>query len=208
MEKEMTDLETKLTQLSIGVERTQAILDSGKRVAIKRHLEALQTAKETNECKRTVEAAKITEKEELSKINEWSDEIDHGLRMARRRGTSRKVCNAGGVNPQKAIDSPETVRLNLRFRTVKNMGNQRARSVVDQKAQREAENSQEIEAIKRELNLQPNEMGILECGGRIEGKYPIYLPRDCTYTEKMIEQAHLATLHGGVANVRERFWVS
>ena len=41
MEKEMTDLETKLTQLSIGVERTQAILDSGKRVAIKRHLEAL-----------------------------------------------------------------------------------------------------------------------------------------------------------------------
>jgi hypothetical protein len=66
MEKEMTDLETKLMQLSIGVERTQAILDSGKRVAIKRHLEALQTtAKETNECKRTVEVAKITEKEEL-----------------------------------------------------------------------------------------------------------------------------------------------
>ena len=78
MEKEMTDLETKLTQLSIGVERTQAILDSGKRVAIKRHLEALQTtAKETNECKSIVEAAKITEKEELSKINECSDEIDH-----------------------------------------------------------------------------------------------------------------------------------
>ena len=51
----MTDLETKLTQLSIGVERTQAILDL-----------ALQTtAKEMNECKRTVEAAKITEKEEL-----------------------------------------------------------------------------------------------------------------------------------------------
>ncbi|CAB4007533.1 Hypothetical predicted protein [Paramuricea clavata] len=78
-------------------------------------------------------------------------------------------------------------------------------------AQREAENSQEIEAIKRELNLQPNEMGILECRGRIEGEYPIYLPRDCTYTEKVIEQAHLATLHCGVgmtmANVRERFWV-
>ncbi|CAB4007532.1 Hypothetical predicted protein [Paramuricea clavata] len=83
MEKEMTDLETKLTQLSFGVKRTQAILDSGKRVAIKRHLEALQTtAKETNECKRTVEAAKITEKEELSKINEWSDEIDHKFDIA------------------------------------------------------------------------------------------------------------------------------
>ena len=79
------------------------------------------------------------------------------------------------------------------------------------RAQREAESSQEIEAVKRELNLQPNEMGILECRGRIEDEYPIYLPRDCTYTEKVIEQAHLATLHGGVAmtmaNVRERFWV-
>ena len=55
-------------------------------------------------------------------------------------------------------------------------------------------------------------MGILECRGRIEGEYPIYLPRDCTYTEKVIEQAHLATLHGGVAmtmpNVRERFTLS
>ena len=50
------------------------------------------------------------------------------------------------------------------------------------KSQREAEENPKVEEIKRELNLQPNEMGILECRGRIEGEYPIYLPRDCTYT--------------------------
>ena len=61
--KETTDLETKLTQLNIAVERTQAILSSGKRLSIKRHLEALQTtAKETNDCKRAAEAVKITNK--------------------------------------------------------------------------------------------------------------------------------------------------
>ena len=77
METKITNLNTKLTQLKIGVERTKNILDSGKRVAIRRHLEALQTtAKETNECKRTVEAAKIAEKEELAQIKKWSDEID------------------------------------------------------------------------------------------------------------------------------------
>jgi hypothetical protein len=79
------------------------------------------------------------------------------------------------------------------------------------KVQRRAEGDQNIEGVKRELNLQPNERGILECRGRIDGEYPIYLPRDCMYTRKVVEHAHLTTLHGGVAmtmaKVRERFWV-
>ena len=53
------------------------MLNAGKRVAIKRHLAALQTtANEANECRRTTEAFKIENKEELSKIKEWSDELD------------------------------------------------------------------------------------------------------------------------------------
>ena len=79
------------------------------------------------------------------------------------------------------------------------------------KVQNEATNNPETEAIKRELNLQPNESGILECRGRIDGEYPIYLPRNNTYTQKVVEQAHQNTLHGGVAmtmaKVRDRFWV-
>ena len=58
-------------QLSIIVKRTQNILDAGKRVAIRRYLKAsLTTAKETSECKRTVELEKIAEKEDISKIND------------------------------------------------------------------------------------------------------------------------------------------
>ena len=72
-----TDLEMRLTQLSIVVGRTKAILDSGKRVAIKRHLEALQTTtKEASRCKLAVETTKISEKVELAEINKWSEEID------------------------------------------------------------------------------------------------------------------------------------
>ena len=81
--EEMTGLETKLTQLKMGVDRTEAILNSGKRAAIKRNLEALQTtAKETSECKRVVEAQKITKKEGLEEINAWSDEIDREFEAA------------------------------------------------------------------------------------------------------------------------------
>ena len=64
---------------------------------------------------------------------------------------------------------------------------------------------------KLELNLQANETGVLECRGRIEGEYPVYLPRDCVYTQKAVERAHLTTLHSGVSammtKVRDRFWV-
>ena len=79
------------------------------------------------------------------------------------------------------------------------------------RVQRRAEGDQNIEGVKRELNLQPNERGILGCCGSIDGEYPIYLPRDFMYTQKVVEHAHFTTLHGGVAmtmaKVRERFWV-
>ena len=39
----------------------------------------------------------------------------------------------------------------------------------------------------------------------------MYLPRSSTLAKKVVERAHLATLHGGVAmvmaKVRERFWI-
>ena len=79
------------------------------------------------------------------------------------------------------------------------------------KVQNEATNNPETETIKSKLNLQPNESGILDGRGRIDGEYPIYLPRNNTYTQKVVEQAHQNTLHGSVAmtmaKVRDRFWV-
>lgn len=62
-----------------------------------------------------------------------------------------------------------------------------------------------------QLNLQPNQDGILECRGRIQGHFPVYLPDSQRFTEKLVTQVHLGTLHGGVvstmAKVRELYWV-
>ena len=64
---------------------------------------------------------------------------------------------------------------------------------------------------KLQLNLQPNGEEILECRGRIQGRYPIYLPDDSIFTEKLLRNAHLRTLHGGLgltmAEVREKYWI-
>ena len=79
------------------------------------------------------------------------------------------------------------------------------------RAQSSAENDVHFEEDKLQLNLQPNHHHVLECRGRIEGEYPIYLPDSHLYTHKLVEQAHLSTLHGGVAitmaKVREIHWV-
>ena len=62
-----------------------------------------------------------------------------------------------------------------------------------------------------QLNLQPNQDGILECRGRIQGVYPIYLPDKHLYTQKLVHHEHLRTLHGGVGltmtSVRRHHWV-
>ena len=61
------------------------------------------------------------------------------------------------------------------------------------------------------LGLTENADGLLECRGCITGKYPIYLPQEALFTEKLVQRAHLQTLHGGVimtmARVREQYWV-
>ena len=62
-----------------------------------------------------------------------------------------------------------------------------------------------------QLNLQPNQDGILECRGRIQGHFLVYLSDSQHFTEKLVTQVHLGTLHGGVvstmAKVQELYWV-
>ena len=64
---------------------------------------------------------------------------------------------------------------------------------------------------KLQLNLQPNGEKILECRGRIQGRYPIYLPDDSLFAEKLVRHAHQRTLHWGLgltmAEVREKYWI-
>ncbi len=66
-------------------------------------------------------------------------------------------------------------------------------------------------ADRERLNLQENDLGILECRGRIIGEYPIYIPDFHSFSSSLVRESHLTTLHGGVgmtmAKVRERYWV-
>ncbi|XP_075977359.1 uncharacterized protein LOC142977365 [Anticarsia gemmatalis] len=63
-----------------------------------------------------------------------------------------------------------------------------------------------------------NDKGIIRVGGRLknsilppEMKNPAILPRDSRFTRLLVEQAHLATLHGGarltLAYIRQRYWI-
>ena len=62
-----------------------------------------------------------------------------------------------------------------------------------------------------QLDLQPNPDGVLECRGRIQGHFPVYFPDSQRFTEKLVAQFDLRTLHGRVvspmAKVRELYWV-
>ncbi|KAK3748474.1 hypothetical protein QZH41_005911 [Actinostola sp. cb2023] len=86
-----------------------------------------------------------------------------------------------------------------------------ARLVWVKRAQASASESDQFEEDKLQLNLQPNSEGVLECRGRIQGEYPVFLPDNQLYTQKVVMDAHLTTLHGGMgltmAKVRQQHWV-
>ena len=50
------------------------------------------------------------------------------------------------------------------------------------------------------LNLQPNQRGILDCHGGIQGMYPIYLPDKHLYTQKLVHHEHRAPSMGSRTN--------
>ena len=79
------------------------------------------------------------------------------------------------------------------------------------RSQRQRTNDAKFSDDKEQLNLKPNVEGVLECGGCIKGDYPVYLPDSALYTVKVVQRAHVVTLHRGagltMAKVRERFWV-
>ena len=81
----------------------------------------------------------------------------------------------------------------------------------EKKTQKKCAGLEQFEDDKLKLNLHMNHDGALEYHGRIQGDYPVYLPDSEMFTEKLVQHAHQATLHGGVsltmAKVRETHWV-
>ena len=77
--------------------------------------------------------------------------------------------------------------------------------------EKQAQRSCDIERDRVALNLQPNQDGLLECRGRIQGEYPVYIPETSMLGLRLVEEAHQETLLGGVgltmAKVRTRYWI-
>ena len=61
----------------------------------------------------------------------------------------------------------------------------------EKRVQARATADERYQEDRLQLNLQPNAEGVLECRGTIQGDYPVYLPDNQLYTEKLVAQAHL-----------------
>ena len=59
-------------------------------------------------------------------------------------------------------------------------------------------NTEKFEINRQQLNLNMNQEGIYECHGRIQGDYPVFIPNKSVLAEKLVEEAHLQTIHEGV----------
>ena len=57
---------------------------------------------------------------------------------------------------------------------------------------------EKFELSQQQLNLKLSEKGSYKCYGRIQGEYPFFLPREFILAEKLAEEAHIQTIHGGV----------
>ena len=76
---------------------------------------------------------------------------------------------------------------------------------------KQAQKSSEIERDRVALNLHPNQDGVLECRGLVQGEFPVYIPETSMLGLRLVEEADQETLHGGVgltmAKVRTRYWI-
>jgi len=62
--------------------------------------------------------------------------------------------------------------------------------------EKQAQKNCDIEQDRVVLNLQPNQDGLLECWGRIQGEYQVYIPETSMLGPRLVEEAHQETLHG------------
>ena len=63
---------------------------------------------------------------------------------------------------------------------------------------------EKFELSKQQLNLILSEEGLYRCYGGIQGEYPIFVPRESKLAEKLIEEAHIQTIHGGVQLIMDK----
>ncbi|CAB4029968.1 Hypothetical predicted protein, partial [Paramuricea clavata] len=62
--------------------------------------------------------------------------------------------------------------------------------------QAEAKKNSKCQNDSVQLNLQADADEILKCKGQVQGQLPIYLPDSSLFAVKLVEEAHIKTLHG------------
>ena len=72
-------------------------------------------------------------------------------------------------------------------------------------------NTENFKISRQQLNLKMNQEGIYKCHGRIQGDCPVFIPNKSVLTEKLVEEAHLQTIHRGVTliiyRIRDQYWI-
>ncbi|CAB4015725.1 Hypothetical predicted protein, partial [Paramuricea clavata] len=77
------DLKTKITQLQMATEKSDAILNGNKKRAIARHGESLkETIAAVNKLRLTVEAEKISKGTSAEEIEEWNKTVENTMEKA------------------------------------------------------------------------------------------------------------------------------
>ena len=60
------------------------------------------------------------------------------------------------------------------------------------------ETTEPVQNDMKQLNLVKNQNEIYQFQGRIQGHYPIYIPRNSKLAEKIVQHFHKKTFHRGV----------
>ena len=57
---------------------------------------------------------------------------------------------------------------------------------------------QSFKINQKQLNVKVSEQGLYQCFGRIQGQHPIFIPKRVSTSRKIVEEAHILTIHGEV----------
>ena len=72
-------------------------------------------------------------------------------------------------------------------------------------------NTKNFEISRQQLNVKLSQEGIYECHGRIQGDYPVFRSIRSVLVEKLVEEAHLETMHRRVtltmARIKDQYWI-
>ncbi|CAB3977193.1 Hypothetical predicted protein [Paramuricea clavata] len=221
MDKLEKHLTGKLKLLKFTFEKTSEIVSKANIVAIERQRVALlKITANIEEVKLRILEGKFERGDNDETITNWSknveeqvENVDAEVEKLQKYLDEMKANQASKAKEaeraQQLQFEKEQYEQKLHFEHKKRLKHKR--NFGEEKAQRQGKASEKYDADRMQLNLQRNQSGLLECRGRFQGHYPIYLPDTEIYTEKFVQQAHEDTLHGEVgltmAKVRENHWV-